>query len=84
MNNVRQEIREFIVSSFLFGDDKGLADNTSLLEQGIIDSTGLLELATHLEEKIGIKIKPNEFECLDSIDSIMDLLARKRYDPSRV
>ena len=49
MTSVRQEIRHFIVENFLFGQDQGLDDGASLLENGIIDSTGVLELVAHLE-----------------------------------
>jgi acyl carrier protein len=78
MNSVRQEIRDFIIKSFLFGEDGGLADDTSLLEQGVIDSTGLLEIAAYLEKAFEVKVNPDEFESLDSIDSIIELLERKQ------
>jgi len=46
-------VRSFIVENFLFGDGDRLADTTSLMEEGIIDSTGLLELIMFLEETFG-------------------------------
>ena len=42
MTNFEAEIHRFIADKFLFGDDKKLADNDSLLEAGIVDSTGIL------------------------------------------
>jgi acyl carrier protein len=73
------EIREFIVDRFLFGDGARLGDEDSLLEAGIIDSTGVLELINHLEERYGIKVKDEELlpENLDTIASISSYLARK-------
>jgi acyl carrier protein len=46
MNKLKDKIRQFIVEDFLFGDDNGLKDDTSFLDEGIIDSTGILELVS--------------------------------------
>jgi acyl carrier protein len=75
----KAEIRDFIADRFLFGDDKKLGDDDSLLEAGIIDSTGILELINHLEERYGIKVNDDELmpENLDSITSICAYLGRK-------
>ena len=73
------EIRQFIAERFLFGDDKKLGDEDSLLEAGIIDSTGILELINHLEERYGIKVNDDELvpENLDTIASIASFLGKK-------
>ena len=74
------EIRAFIVSNFLFGQEgKGFADDQSFMETGIIDSTGLLELVSFVEEKYGISIGDRELvpENLDSLHNISHLVARK-------
>jgi hypothetical protein len=42
------DIRRFVVDTFLFGDGQGLEDDTSFLDQGVIDSAGMLELITFL------------------------------------
>ena len=80
MTSVRQEIRQFVVQNFLFGQDRELNDSTSLLENGIIDSTGVLELIAHLEEAYDVKVNDDELvpDNLDSIDAIVAYLARKR------
>ena len=72
-------VRGFIVENFLLGDAGQLQDNTSFLESGIIDSTGMLELITFLEEKYGIKIEDNELvpENLDSLQNIVRFLEGK-------
>lgn len=73
------EIRKFVADRFLFGDDKKLGDDDSLLEAGIIDSTGILELINHLEEHYGIKVNDDELvpENLDTIASICVFLGKK-------
>ena len=80
MTSVRQEIRQFVVQNFLFGQDQELNEGTSFLESGIIDSTGVLELVAHLEETYDVKVKDDELtpDNLDSIDAIVAYLARKR------
>ena len=79
MTNFKRDIRTFIVESFLFGQSDGLADDTSFLDQGVIDSTGVLELVTHLEATYGIKVKDEELvpENLDSINAIAVYLEKK-------
>jgi acyl carrier protein len=79
MTSARQEIRHFIVQNFLFGQDQDLDGGTSFLENGIIDSTGVLELVAHLEEVYEIKVSDAELtpDNLDSIDAIVAYLARK-------
>ena len=74
------EIKAFIVANFLFGDEgKGIADDQSFLESGIIDSTGLLELVSFVEQKYGISIGDREMvpENLDSLRNVSHLVARK-------
>ena len=74
------EIKSFIVSNFLFGQEgNGIADDQSFMESGIIDSTGLLELVSFVEQKYGISIGDRELvpENLDSLRNISQLVARK-------
>jgi acyl carrier protein len=76
----KQKIKEFIVETFLFGaNDGGLKDGESLLDSGIIDSTGVLELVAFLESEFGMDIKDEELvrENLDSIDSLDGFIQRK-------
>jgi acyl carrier protein len=51
-----------------------------LLEKGIVDSTGILELVTHIEEKYGIKVLDQEMlpANLDSVNAIAGFIERKR------
>ena len=80
MNELRQALRSFIVGHFLFGEDNGMGDGESLLERGVLDSTGVLELVSHLEEKYGIKVADDELipENLDSINSLVTFVSGKQ------
>ena len=79
MSAHRQEIRSHIVEHFLFGQDAGLTDDSSFLDKGILDSTGVLELVAHLESTYGIKVSDDELlpDNLDSIDAICAFIDRK-------
>ena len=73
-------IRSYIVENFLFGDDSGLQDDTSFLDEGIMDSTAALELVDFLEKEFSIKVEDEEFtpENLDSINNVVIFLERKK------
>jgi acyl carrier protein len=79
MNKLKDKIRQFIVENFLFGDDNGLKNDTSFLDEGIIDSTGILELVSFLEEEFSISVEDEELipENLDSIMNVVAYLERK-------
>lgn len=77
---ISQDIREFIVANFLFGQGAdGLSDDQSFLENGIIDSTGVLELVAFLEQQFGISVADRELlpENLDSISNATRFVVRK-------
>ncbi|MCU0789138.1 MAG: acyl carrier protein [Verrucomicrobia bacterium] len=81
MNDVRQEIRRFVVDQFLFGEEDSLTDDASLLELGVVDSTGVLELVTHIETTYGFKVADEELvpDNLDSIQSLTEFVQRKSW-----
>ena len=76
--DVKDAVRSFIVSRFLFGQGT-VSNDASFLDGGIVDSTGVLELVFHLESTYSIKVEDNELvpENLDSIDNIAAFLNRK-------
>ena len=79
MDNTRERIRGFLIDNFLFGDEGGLEDQTSFLDAGIVDSTGILELVEFLDNEFNIKISDGEIlpENLDSINNIINFLVKK-------
>ncbi|OEU51707.1 MAG: acyl carrier protein [Desulfobacterales bacterium C00003106] len=79
MKEKRGQIRAFIIENFLFGKDDGFKDDTSFLDDGIIDSTGVLELVNFLEEEFSISVQDEELvpENLDSINNVVAYLETK-------
>ena len=78
---LRAELRQFIVENFLLSRDESLlGDTDSLTAQGILDSTGALELVTHLQERYGVTVQDEELhpDNLDSIEKIAAFIERKR------
>jgi acyl carrier protein len=79
MPDRKRLVRCFIVDNLLFGDDAGLADDTPFFAEGIVDSTGFLELVLFLEETFDIRLEDDEVvpENLDSLDLIDRFLEKK-------
>ena len=66
-------IRNYILGNFLFTTDNGqLQDDTSFLEEGIVDSTGVLELVMFVEETFGFTVEDEEI-VPENFDSIQQL-----------
>ena len=80
MEETVQQIRTMIFSNFLFETDESALDNdASFLEQGIIDSTGVLELVEWLEQTFSIAVDDEELipENLDSVNQLAAYIRRK-------
>ena len=76
----RRDIKKFVLQNFLFSDDESaLSDHDSMIRKGIVDSTGILELISHLEETWGITVFDEEMvpANFESIDAITAFVARK-------
>lgn len=66
------EVKAFVIENFLFGDaSQPLADTDSLIEKGIVDSTGVLELVAFLEDRYRITVADG-----DIVPANLDSLAR--------
>jgi acyl carrier protein len=73
---IKQELRQFVIDNFLYGRPGELRDEDSFLENGIIDSTGVLELIAFLEERFGLELEETDLtpENLDSINKVTRLV----------
>jgi acyl carrier protein len=84
MSEYKGAIRTFITNNFLLGDAKNLRDDASFLNEGIIDSTGILEVVSFLEETFSIHVDDHELipDNLDSINNIDGYVTRKLLGPA--
>jgi acyl carrier protein len=77
---IEETIRNFIIDNFIFDAQSGGLDNAqSFLETGIIDSTGMLELVSFIEENYSIKMEDEELipANLDSVNNVVRYIERK-------
>lgn len=80
MSTTTERLKDFVLSAFLFGDQARMpADDESLLEAGVLDSTGVLELIEFIEESFGIQVSDSETvpENLGSISALTRYIAEK-------
>lgn len=77
---VRAEVRKFIVENFMFGqENQDFSDAASMLENGLIDSTGVLELVAFVEEKYGISVADEDLvpANFDSVDNLAEYVLKE-------
>jgi acyl carrier protein len=73
---IREQIHDFLTVNFLYGGNVRLGDDASLLEQGVLDSTGVLELVLFVEETYGINVNeadllPENFDTISSVTAFV-------------
>lgn len=78
--NSSEIIRKFIVENFLFGDSNNFEDDTDIFEKSILDSTGIIELVSFVEETFGISV-PNIELVMDNFSSVNRIV---KYIQSKV
>jgi len=77
----KSKLREFITENFLFGSDEDrFKDEDSFLDNGIIDSTGVLELVSYIEEEFGLEVKDEELipDNFDSLNKLVTYIENKK------
>lgn len=77
---IRDMVRGFIVQNFLFGDAAGLAaDSSSLLDSGIMDSLGVMELVNFIEIDLNLAVPDEDIvpAHLDSVDNLVTYIERR-------
>ena len=76
---IKEQLKDFFKNNFMVEINGDFSDDDSFLENGIIDSTGVLELVMFLEENFNIKVADEELlpENLDSFNNIDKYLKSK-------
>ena len=79
MSDTKEAVRTFIISNFYVANPADLKDDTSLLDSGMVDSTGVLEVIAFLESEFGISVADNEIvpDNLDALGRIVSFIERK-------
>ena len=82
MSSIEETIRAYIAENILFSDNGyAYADDTSFLEEGIVDSMGIMELVMLVDEGFGITVEDEEV-IPDNFDSVSKLAAYIRRKSS--
>ena len=78
--SLQEDIRSFIVDNFLFGDAGGLNNDSSFLREGIVDSTGILQLVAFIQEQYLVAVEDEELipENLDSVSKVAAFVEGKK------
>lgn len=87
MASIEAEVRQYVVENLLFGrDEVEFRGDTSFLESGIIDSTGVLELVRFLEETFQIKLEDEDLipANLDSVNALTRFVENKYGDSAQL
>lgn len=80
-DDIKATIRAFIFENFLFGDEsQPLPDEMSLIDNDLVDSTGILELVGFIEKRFEMKVEDREIipANLDSVARIVGYVGRKQ------
>lgn len=72
---IEQQLKSYISSNLLFSENGyPYPDHASFLEEGIVDSVGIMELVAFIEENMSVKVEDQEITP-DNFDSITQLAA---------
>lgn len=80
-SELQTQVRDFILENYLFTNDaSALGPDESLLDRGIVDSTGMLEIIMFIEDELGVQVEDEEMipENLDSVNRIAAFVGRKK------
>ena len=84
--SIAEKVRDYIKENFLFGADNKIGDEDSLLDAGVIDSTGAMELVSFIETQFGVEVGDRDLvpENLDSVAAIAGFITRKLAESGRL
>lgn len=73
----KDQIRKFVFEKFPLAKSRGLEDSSQLLEEGVLDSLGILELVDYLQEELGVSVDdddlvPENFASIDAITAFAE------------
>jgi len=80
MDTIKTQVRKYVMDNFLMGAfPEELRDEDSFMGRHVLDSVGVLELISYLEQTFGIKVEDEEMvpDNLDSLNCVARYLQRK-------
>lgn len=85
IQTVSDRIRDFVLGKFPLARKRGIKDRDALLESGIIDSMGVLEIVAFLENEFGLHISDEELvpENFKNIEQLTAFVNERRTTDTR-
>lgn len=82
MSTTREQIRSFVLETFLDGDEAALQNDSSLERSHVVDSAGMLEIILFIEETFGFEVDNDDAtpDNFDTIDAMTAYVERKRQE----
>ncbi len=80
---IEEHIRDFVARNLLYNDTGfTYADDTSFLQEGIIDSLGVLELVEFIQKTFGLRVGQQEVTTanFDSVAKLAAFVRQKQAD----
>jgi acyl carrier protein len=80
IQNIKAQIRQYIAKNLLFsGNSFKYSDDASFLEEGIVDSLGIMDLTMHIQETYGVIINDAELtpDNFDSVNKVAQYIQSK-------
>lgn len=77
---IEASVRQYITEKLLVGRARPFSDSDSFLQSGIVDSLGILDLVTFVEERFGVAVEDDEVvpDNFDSVDGLARYIRAKR------
>jgi acyl carrier protein len=78
--SIEDQIKDYIAKNLLFSDNGfPYDDNVSFLDEGIVDSVGVMELVSFVEDDFGVQVEDLDItpENFDSVNKIAAYIRRK-------
>lgn len=77
--SITAELKEFIVNTFPRMDDEELSESDQLLEEGIVDSLGILEIVAYIQTNYNVRVNDEDItaENFDTVKNIAEYITGK-------
>ena len=79
--DIKTQIRDHIATNILYSDNGfDYSDDASFLEEGIVDSVGIMELVLFIEEKFGLTVDDEDLtpDNFDSVDRLAEYIKKRQ------
>ncbi len=82
-DEIKQQIRSYIAQNLLYSDEFPYANDASFLDNGIVDSAGVLDLVMFIEESFGLHIAGEDLtpDNFDSVDNLARYIVTRSGGP---